>query len=154
MDGFYNGTFNFDNSSITGQGGELTKVLSGVFNFVKPGFPNTSYAYDLSGGQVNFLDGKFRGLSVGGQASSINGSRSIGWSIFPMSPYGGTSLVGDVPMHGGRTYTFFFGKVAYSEPAEIGTVPVPEPTTIVGTAFAFASLVQLKRKRKNLSGTS
>lgn len=168
--GFPHGTFNFDNSSITGQGRELTNVLSGVFNFYKPGFPNKPYAYDLSGGQVNFLDGKFRGLSAGGGVSSdepmdfrtvFNNStgeltlqssyRRIGWAIEPMQPYGRNSLVGLETIQFGRGFIGLGGEIAYSEPAEIETVPVPEPTTIVGTAFAFASLVQLKRKRKNLS---
>jgi preprotein translocase subunit Sec61beta len=172
LDGFYYGTFNFDNSSITGQGRERTNVLSGVFNFLKPGFPNQPYAYDLSGGEVNFLDGKFMGLYAGGGVSSdepmdfriaysstgeptlLSFYRRIGWSIEPMEPYGRNILIGLQTIQSGRLDTSFAGKIAYSEPAEIGTVPVPEPTTIVGTAFAFASLVQLKRKRKNLSGTS
>ena len=171
FDGFPHGTFNFDNSSITGQGRELTNVLSGVFNFYKPGFPNKPYAYDLSGGEVNFLDGKFWGLSVSGGVSSdepmdfrpafsegqpilLSFYRRAGWRIEPMEPYGRNILMGLETRQQGRLDVGIFGRIAYSEPAEIGTVPVPEPTTIVGTAFAFASLVQLKRKRKNLSGTS
>jgi len=174
FNGFPHGTFNFDNSSITGQGRELTKVLSGVFNFYKPGFPNKPYAYDLSSGRVNFLDGKFMGLSAGGSSRSDEPMdsrgysfdseqgklvervyyRVLGWSIEPMEPYGRNILVGLEQIQQGRFNVGIYGKIAYSEPAEIGTVPVPEPTTIVGTAFAFASLVQLKRKRKNLSGTS
>lgn len=168
FDGFPHGTFNFDNSSITGQGREWTNVLSGVFNFVKPGFPNKPYAYDLSSGQVNFLDGKFMGLYAGGRVSSdepmdfrmaystggpilLPVYRHLGWLIEPMEPYGRNILVGLETRQNGRFNTGISGRIAYSEPAEIGTVPVPEPTTIVGTAFAFASLVQLKRKRKNLS---
>jgi hypothetical protein len=171
FDGFPHGTFNFDNSSITGQGRELTNVLSGVFNFYKPGFPNKPYAYDLSRGQVNFLDGKFMGLSVSGGVSSdepmdfrpafsegqpilLSFYRRAGWSIEPMEPYGRNILVGQETSLRERRDVGLGRKIVYSEPAEIGTVPVPEPTTIVGTAFAFASLVQLKRKRKNLSGTS
>ncbi|MFM9263638.1 PEP-CTERM sorting domain-containing protein [Tychonema sp. BBK16] len=168
--GFHNGTFNFDNSSLTGQGREWINVLSGVFNFVKPGFPRKPYAYDLSSGRVNFLDGKFRGLSAGGRSSSDEPMdfrndfdveqgklvergyyRNLGWSIEAMQPYGRNILVGLEGRFNGRFYAGISGQIAYSEPAEIGTVPVPEPTTIIGTAFAFASLVQLKRKRKNLS---
>jgi hypothetical protein len=168
FDGFHNGTFSFDNSSLTGQGRESIKVLSGVFNFLKPGFSRKPYAYDLSGGTVNFLDGKFRGLSAGGQSSSDEPMdsriyfdvqqgklveqpiyRSFGWAIEAMEPYGRNILVGLESQQNGRINVFVYGKIAYSEPAEIGTVPVPEPTTIIGTAFAFASLVQLKRKRKN-----
>jgi hypothetical protein len=167
---FHNGTFSFDNSSLTGQGRESTNVLSGVFNFLKPGFPRKPYAYDLSGGTVNFLDGKFRGLSASGSSSSDEPIdfrndfdvqqgklverafyRNLGWRIEPMEPYGRDILVGLEQIYQGRFNVGISGKIAYSEPAETGTVPVPEPTTIVGTAFAFASLVQLKRKKKNLS---
>jgi len=167
---FPHGTFNFDNSSLTGQGREWTNVLSGVFNFVKPGFPRKPYAYDLSSGRVNFLDGKFMGLSAGGSSRSDEPMdsriyfdleqgklveqalyRDLGWSIEPMEPYGRNILVGLENIQQGRFNVGIYGEMSYSEPAEIGTVPVPEPTTIIGTAFAFASLVQLKRKRKNLS---
>ena len=167
---FPHGTFNFDNSSLTGQGREWTNVLSGVFNFVKPGFPRKPHAYDLSDGRVNFLDGKFMGLSASGSSRSDEPMdsrmyfdleqgklveqilyRDLGWMIEPMEPYGRNILVGLERIHQGRFNVGIYGTISYSEPAEIGTVPVPEPTTIVGTAFAFASLVQLKRKRKNLS---
>jgi hypothetical protein len=168
--GFHNGTFSFDNSSLTGQGRESTNVLSGVFNFLKPGFPRKPYAYDLSGGTVNFSDGKFMGLSASGSSRSDEPMdfrndfdvqqgklvrrefyRNLGWRIEPMDSFGRDILIGLESIYQGRFYTGTSGKIAYSEPAEIATVPVPEPTTIVGTAFAFASLVQLKRKRKNLS---
>lgn len=77
--------------------------------------------------------------------------RGVEWSIEPMNPDGQHTFLALDRRQNGRLTSGHYGKISYYEPAEIGTVPVPEPTTIVGTAFAFASLVQLKRKKKNLS---
>lgn len=167
-DGFqstYGGAFNFDDSSLTGQGEESTKVLSGVFNFIEPGRINK--AYDLTNSVVNLLDGKLLGLSATGQAVSREvmmdyqivtheGPVIVGlygliqWSIW-LSPtgssLGGVETFLDVP----RFPEFFSGEVVYSKPEEIESASVPEPTTVVGTALGIVSLVQLQRRRKKLS---
>jgi len=156
----YGGAFNFDDSSLTGQGEESTKVLSGVFNFIEPGRINK--AYDLTNSVVNLLDGKLLGLSASGQAVSPEVMREyqltppqgpvmiglhglIQWSI-SSSPTGrnfaGVETFLEVP----KFPEFFSGEVVYSEPTA-----VPEPTTVVGTALGIVSLVQWQRRRKKLS---
>ncbi len=162
-DGFqstYGGAFNFDDSSLTGQGEESTKVLSGVFNFIEPG--RIGKAYDLTNSIVNLFDGKLLGLSSSGQAVSKEvmmdyqmitpqGPVMIGlhgliqWSIasYPTgSRLGGVKTFLETP----RFPEFFSGDVVYSEPTA-----VPEPTTVVGTALGIVSLVQWQRRRKKLS---
>lgn len=163
QDGFqstYGGAFNFDDSSLTGQGEESTKVLSGVFNFIEPG--RIDKAYDLTNSVVNLLDGKLLGLSSSDRAVSPEvmmdyqmitpqGPVMIGlhgliqWSIW-LSPTG-SSLGGfETFLETPRLGNFFSGDVVYSEPTA-----VPEPTTVVGTALGIVSLVQLQRRRKKLS---
>lgn len=167
QDGFtYGGAFNFDDSSLTGQGEESTKVLSGVFNFIEPGRLNK--AYDLTNSVVNLLDGKLLGLSASGQAVSrevmmdytiatFQGPVTIGlhglikWSIWS-SPTG--SRLGGVDTFletQQRFDKFFDGEVFYSQPEEIESASVPEPTTVVGAALGIVSLVQWQRRRKKLS---
>ena len=155
----YGGTFNFDDSSLTGQGEESTKVLSGVFNFIEPGRINK--AYDLTNSVVNLLDGKLLGLSSSGRAVSPEVMRDyqmitpqgpvtiglhglIQWSIW-LSPTGSRLGGFETFLETPRFGNFFSGEVVYSEPTA-----VPEPTTVVGTALGIVSLVQWQRRRKKL----
>ena len=39
----YKGNFSFDNSSLTGYGDESVSVISGVFNYLLPGFSPSDY---------------------------------------------------------------------------------------------------------------
>lgn len=169
-DGFqntYGGAFNFDDSSLTGQGEESANVLSGVFNFIQPG--RTAKAYDLTGAKVDLLDGKLLGLSsISGEAVSQEvmriytvyfwdqGQVDVGlhglikWSINLYPPEGTSRLGGfETFQETPRFDRFFSGEVVYSEPAEIGATSVPEPTVVIGTALGIVSLVQLKRSRKS-----
>jgi hypothetical protein len=83
-------------------------------------------------GSVNF--GGFTGFTIGSTANFVAGLNTLSFTINNA----------DDPLNPGNNATGL--RVAMTGNADTATTSVPEPSDFVGTAFAFGSVVLLKRK--------
>ncbi|MBE9038258.1 PEP-CTERM sorting domain-containing protein [aff. Roholtiella sp. LEGE 12411] len=135
--GEYYGSFQYDDSSLTGTGEETLKVnngLSVLFNYLGTQYTEASdidYEAGLSP-LVGFKDGKLLGLSYLVEDQFFIGNNPE-----------------NSDMGGKKFYTII--SAAFPSTTEVGTVSyskVPEPLTLGGTAIAGAMGLWIKRKKK------
>lgn len=141
--GQYFGSFQYDDSTLTGIGEETLGVSNGLsiaFDYLGTQYTETSdFDYPLSP-VVSFTDGNLSGLSylvedqffIGNDPGNPNTGGTKFYSILSADLLSTTEV----------------GTVSYSK-----STLVPEPMTIVGIAIAAAMALGMKRKKK-LSGVN
>lgn len=164
--GLGNGSFTFDNSSITGIGFEDVTISEGTLSFFyEPRIWRTKKEYNLAGEIVRLYKGELVGLIaqgkevysgiVYGDGRSDSYLHTENWEFhayghFPVMSWSTNTSCGTYLIYCGiiKSYDNY---VIYSKVSEQPSEPltqVPEPLTMAGTALAFASLVRLKQKKK------
>jgi PEP-CTERM motif len=163
----YNGSFSFDNSSLTGIGDESVSVLSGVFNHGYAIYPRPIVQYpssyplsatstdmgrwlgEISGASVNIRNGRLLGITFTGNNSFGHNfaSAQITWKI-----HNNTYVANEVWYTGGsgnllNTWSVQ-SNVIYTDPEFVVSQPVPEPSAIAGLALGLASLVGIRQNKK------
>ncbi|MCU0542115.1 MAG: PEP-CTERM sorting domain-containing protein [Oscillatoriaceae cyanobacterium Prado104] len=170
----YNGSFSFDNSSLTGIGDESVSVLSGIFNhgsaiYPRPvsqylvSYPLSATPQDLdgwsvvkiSGASVNIRNGRLLGITVTGNrfVTTNFADGEITWNIH------NNTYVANELWYGSRGGSLFDtwsvkSNVIYTGPEFVVSVPVPEPSAIAGLSLGLASLLGIKQNRKQKETSS
>lgn len=168
----YNGSFSFDNSSLTGRGDESVSVLSGIFNHGYAIYPRPISQYaasyplsatskdmgrwlgEISGASVNIRNGRLLGITFTGNNSFAHNfaSAQITWKI-----HNNTYVANELWYAGGSGSLFdtwnVQSNVIYTGPEFVVSQPVPEPSAIAGLFLGLASLLGIKQNRKQ-KGTS
>ena len=125
----YNGSFNYDNATLTNTGAESIDLSSLSFNFLSNTF-NLASANSTS--TADFLDGVFLGVSYSVNSFDptfllVSGSESTDTAYFSYSPASGEAG---------------FGSLTYTT-----SVPVPAAVWLFGSALAgFGAINRRKRQ--------
>ncbi|MEM8780319.1 MAG: PEP-CTERM sorting domain-containing protein [Cyanobacteria bacterium P01_G01_bin.49] len=138
----YEGSFEYDDSSLVGSGAEVAPVSSFAFDFSGINYTET----DVPGASVEFSEGSFQGLSL-----SLGEIPSDAPPAFTFVP----GFAGEDPLFaydsgevgtGGITYTL--GTVNPPNP-DPGPTTVPEPATGIAllTLAAFGVIPRLKKRQ-------
>jgi len=127
----YNGSFTYDNATLTNSGSEFIDLSSLTFNFL-------SSAYNLSNADftptADFLDGSFLGLSY--VVSGIDPSFALVSAL-------GSGLPEDVAYF---SYQTVAGDSGFGS-LNVAAVPVPAASWLFGSGLALLSLA--RRKNQN-----
>jgi len=127
----YNGSFTYDNATLTNSGSEFVDLSSLTFNFL-------SSAYNLSNADftptADFFDGSFLGLSY--VVSGIDPSFALVSSL-------GSGLPEDVAYF---SYQTVAGDSGFGS-LNVAAVPVPAAVWLFGSGLALLSLA--RRKNQN-----
>ncbi|MBD2682515.1 MULTISPECIES: PEP-CTERM sorting domain-containing protein [Nostoc] len=142
--GQYFGSFQYDDSTLTGIGEETLGVSNGLsilFNYLGTQYTETSdFDYPISPA-VRFTNGNLSGLSylvedqffIGNDPGNPNTGGTKFYSILSADLLSTTEV----------------GTVTYTK-----STPVPEPMTVGGIAIAGAMALGMKRKKKVFGGTN
>jgi hypothetical protein len=130
----YNGSFAYDNLTLTNSGAESINLSSLTFNFYSSVF-NLSNADVLTSSTADFFDGVFLGLSYTVNAFDPSFSFISGNSDISEAYFGYTTLSGDSG----------FGSLSYV--ADVSAVPVPGAFWLFGSGLGLLSFTRRKNQK-------
>ncbi|PZD72637.1 hypothetical protein C1752_03473 [Acaryochloris thomasi RCC1774] len=134
----FSGSFDFDDSGLTGSGDEFAPVSNLSFDFLGTNF---SEANAVAGPEAVFSDNQLLGLNYAAETTGPTDFTFLSFAPAPSS--------GELSLFTYDTTTVSDGSVTQLEgTGEISYTSVPEPSTVLGSAAILGLMFLVRRQRQ------